>query len=634
MLTLGEILKQYWGYKAFRPLQEEIIAEIIGGRDTLALLPTGGGKSLCYQVPALAIPGFCLVVSPLIALMQDQVTRLQSLGIPAACIHAGLRYHEVKTILEEARQGSYKLLYVSPERLQTDLFEEFLPYFRLSFIAVDEAHCISQWGHDFRPDYLKIARLRKVFSAIPVLALTASATPEVQADILLQLGMNTAKAFRQSFERANIFYDIRYTENKNKDLEEALSACTGSSIVYCRSRRQTETLARYLDRHGIPALFYHAGMKKEKRAAAQQAWMSNEVRTMIATTAFGMGIDKPDVGAVIHYDAPEHLEAYYQEAGRAGRNGAPATALLLFNITDTNRLRDSTAIQYPEEEYLRRVYQAVAEYLQIAIGTEPHRYYPFELNDFCKKFGFDALPTSAALKLLEREGLWTLSDTVFHPATIYFTASRQDLDELAVTHPDLGYIATRLLRLYGTLFAYPTVVSIKNIAAQLRLRQDHTEQLIIALRQAGILEYNKPSEAPQMFFHHYRVDSRHLLINMRRIAELKERHEKRTDAMLGFLQDTTACRTRAMLAYFGEDTKKDCEHCDLCVAKRDAGDLTDEHLLRADIIKCLKTVGSTHVNPLLQGMPPAIRTKAMALIRTMADEGSIKLHPDGRISAT
>lgn len=632
MQSPEQILAQYWGYKTFRPGQKEIIDNILAGRDTLALLPTGGGKSLCYQIPALASEGFCLVVSPLIALMQDQVAKLKSLGILADCIHAGLHYNDVKRILGNMLHGPYKLLYVSPERLQTDLFLEFLPEFNISFIAIDEAHCVSQWGHDFRPDYLKIASLRKVFSEVPILALTASATPEVRDDITRQLALRQSTLFLQSFERTNIFYDVRYTENKNRDVIDAIKESTGSNIIYCRSRRQTEMLTKYLQQQDIPATFYHAGMKKDKREAAQSAWMNNEVRTMIATTAFGMGIDKPDVRYVMHYDAPGHLEAYYQEAGRAGRDGQAATALTLFNKTDIKRLQDSTELQYPPESYLRQVYQAVAEYLQIPISAEPHRYYPFDLQDFSKKFGLEALPASNALKILEREGLWTISDTVFNPSTIYFTATRQELDNLSVTYPDLGYVATGLLRLYGTLFAYPTVINIMTVAKQLRLKKELAEQLITKLQEMEILEYRKPLEASQMFFHHYRVDSRHLIIDIKRITGLKKRHEKRTDAMLRFLQSTVECRSRMMLAYFGEETDIDCGHCDICRTKYKQSNF-DEAALRNKISEKINNA-PVHINDIVKELPAIIKERATALIRAMVDEGSIKLSANGYISGT
>ncbi|MBL7720095.1 MAG: RecQ family ATP-dependent DNA helicase [Flavipsychrobacter sp.] len=562
-----QILQQYWGYPAFRPRQEAIINNVLAGNDTLALLPTGGGKSVCYQVPALALPGITLVISPLIALMKDQVSRLEELGIPAASLHAGMQYPEVKRTLESAMDGGYKMLYVSPERLHTGLFYEHLPGLDVRLVAIDEAHCISQWGHDFRPDYLKIATLREEFPRVPLLALTASATPEVQQDIVQQLRLKQPTIITESFRRSNIYYEIQYSENKVQDTVQAINPgeCT---IVYCRSRRQTEQVSRFLEKNDLAATHYHAGMKKEQREEAQNAWMDDSRNIIAATTAFGMGIDKPDVRAVLHYDAPEHLEAYYQEAGRAGRDGQPSRALLLYNQGDLHRLESSTAIQYPTEAYLRQVYQAVVEYLQIPIGNQPDQYFPFELTDFCRKFRLEALPATYALRLLAQEGLWTITEAVFRPATVHFTASRHSLDNIAATYPNAGAVITTLLRLHSTIFHYPTVVRLKNIAYHLRITVDELEGVLRYLHSIDVLEYTQPKDGPQLYFHHLRVDSRHLLLNMRRIALLRDKHIARTEAMVAFLQNNTQCRERLLLTYFGEQPENDCGHCDVCASRK------------------------------------------------------------------
>ncbi len=623
-----KILKEYWGYEGFRPLQKEIICSILDKRDTLALLPTGGGKSICYQVPALINDGLCLVISPLIALMQDQVGRLKELDISATCIHSGMHFNDVKRTLDNAMHGAYKLLYISPERLQTDLFRDYMTEFDVSLIAVDEAHCISQWGHDFRPDYLKISDIRATYPNAPVLALTATATEEVQKDIIKQLHLNREAVFTQSFARNNIFYGINYSENKNGDtLKSVHKDC---SIIYCRSRKQTEAVSKYLAQQGIATAAYHAGMSKDKREEAQESWMKNEAQVMVATTAFGMGIDKPDVRMVMHYDAPEHLEAYYQEAGRAGRDGKQSFATAFYNSADIKRLMESTDIQYPPEAYLRQVYQAVVEYLQIPIGTEPDQYYSFDLFDYCHKFSLKASHAIHALKLLEQEGFWTLSEAVYSPATLQFTTGRDVLDELNATDNNLGYVVTGLLRMNNTIFHFPTPVRESAISKQLKISKDELIPILIRLHKMGILEYNKPGEGPQMFFHHYRVDSRHLIIDLNRIAILRKRHEARTETMIAFLENKTECRERVLLRYFGEQDKKDCGHCDVCIAK--AVTKVNARDLKTELLQVIEKFGEIGITELITGYPALVKAEALDILRIMIDEQILELHGNGNIS--
>ncbi len=618
--TPEKILKQYWGYNSFRPLQREIIASVLEDRDTFALLPTGGGKSVCYQVPALIKEGFCLVISPLIALMQDQVNRLKELDIPAECIHSGMHYNDVRRTLDNAMHGGYKLLYISPERLQTSLFREYMTKFDVSLIAVDEAHCISQWGHDFRPNYLQIASIRETFPKTPILALTATATADVRLDILQQLQLREPAIFKQSFARDNIFYDIRYSENKAAEtLHDVNKSC---SIIYCRSRKQTEAVGKFLVQSGTETAVYHAGKSKDNREHAQELWMKNAAPVMVATTAFGMGIDKPDVRMVLHYDAPEHLEAYYQEAGRAGRDGKASFALALYNSTDIKRLTESIALQYPPETYLRQVYQAVAEYLQIPIGTEPDQYYPFDLYDFCKKFSLQANEAIHALKLLEQEGLWTLSESVYHPATIQFTAERHSLDELQKVHPDLYYVTVGLLRMYNTIFHFPTPVRESAIARQLKIKREELEPALELLDKMELLKYNKPGEGPQMFFHHYRVDSRYLIIDLNRIEILRKRHEARTAAMVAFLENNTKCRERVLLAYFGEKPQKDCGHCDVCKNRNTTAMSAKD--LKKDLLERIPAKGGISIRQLVSGYPAAIKEQAVDIIRRMIDNRELQ----------
>ena len=624
MLSPEEILKKYWGYDHFRPLQREIIDAVLADRDTMALLPTGGGKSICYQVPALVRDGCGLVISPLIALMQDQVHRLQQLEIPAAALYSGMDHAEVKQVLEDAVNGAYKLLYISPERLQTYVFNDYLYRLDLNLIAVDEAHCVSQWGHDFRPDYLEISRLKEDFARTPMLALTATATTAMQQDIATALGMKEPAFFKQSFARDNLFYSIQYSENKEKD---ALNRPNGSSIVYCRSRKQAEATGRFLQQQGQSVAVYHAGMAAANRKDAQRRWMNNEADTIVATTAFGMGIDKPDVRQVLHYDAPEHLEAWYQEAGRAGRDGQPAFATTLYNTGDIKRLRDSTDIQFPPEHFLRQVYQSVAEYLQIPIGTEPHRYYPFEVSDFCRKFGLNLTETIYALRLLEREGLWTMSESVYLPSTAQFLTDRSVLDGLADAHPDLHYITTGLLRMYNTIFHYPTHIREFAIARQFRLPVTLVVQALEQLHRMGILAYNKKGEGSQLFFHHTRADSRHMLIDLNRIHRLRTRHRERTEQMIAFIENTTYCRERMALEYFGESEAKDCGHCDVCRDKQ--AQRSPEQILKERLFRAL--IPGTTLTQLTADLSATDKETITQLLRVMMDEGTVERMEDGQM---
>lgn len=629
MSTPEQILKEYWGYDGFRPLQRDIIDSVLDGRDTLALLPTGGGKSVCYQVPALMREGFCLVISPLIALMQDQVGRLKALDIPAESIHSGMHYNDVKRILSNAVHGGYKLLYVSPERLQTELFRDHLDGFDISMIAVDEAHCISQWGHDFRPNYLKIAEIRNVLDGVPVLALTATATTDVQADIVKQLALDKVALFRQSFARNNIFYDIKYSENKNGDTVK--HSGKGCGIVYCRSRKQTEAVSKYLLQAGIGSTAYHAGMSKEKRDEAQEKWMSNAVPVIVATTAFGMGIDKPDVRSVLHYDAPEHPEAYYQEAGRAGRDGQPSVALGLYNSSDIKRLVDSVALQYPPEAYLRQVYQAVVEYLQVPIGAQPDRYYHFDVFDLCQKFSLQVNSAIYALKLLEQEGLWTISEAVYSPATVQFVTPRHVLDNIGDTYPELGYVIIGLLRMYGSVFQFPTHVRETAIAQQLKMQKEEIEQVLERLQKMEIIEYNKPGNGPQLFFHHYRVDSRYLTLDLKRIEILRKRHKVRTEAMIRFLENRTICREKMLLTYFGEELNKDCGHCDVCRDRQPHKINYKE--LRKELTDKIAVAGNLRMEELVTAYPAAAKEQVVACMRAMLDDGILAIE-NGIITAT
>ncbi|MEO6832926.1 MAG: RecQ family ATP-dependent DNA helicase, partial [Chitinophagaceae bacterium] len=559
------------------------------------------------------------------------VTRLLKVGIPAVALHAGIKGYEQREIIEGIKNEEFKLIYCSPERLQSRMFQELLPFMRISLVAVDEAHCVSQWGHDFRREYLEISFLKKRFPRIPILALTATATPVVAADIRKHLLIPNAILFQQSFARTNIFYDVQYSENKPAALLDAIKVASGSTIIYCRSRNHTEAIAHQLKAEGINCVFYHAGMKAEARVAAQLAWMKSEAQIIAATTAFGMGIDKADVRLVVHFDIPEDLESWYQESGRAGRDGLPAKALTLFNKSDIKTLNNSGTIKYPSIDYQRKVYQAVVEYLQIPIGTQPELYYPFELQDFCKKFSLKPREAAPALHLLAQEGFFTLTETVFHPPTIQFTCDRSALDVLQSRQPFLSALATALLRSYTGIFTHPVPVHLPVIIKKLKAKKEEIEKGLLLLANQGLIDWTPIVEGPQLFFNSYRVDSRDLIINTDRLAMLRERHDVRTKAMLHFLENEKECRGAAILEYFGEKHSKACGHCDVC--KRQNTSTPASCDIRAMILERLQaSKNPLRMRELTSQLPEIAKEVLTSTLREMVEAGRILWHPDNSFS--
>lgn len=549
-------------------MQEEIIRSILGGNDTLALLPTGGGKSICYQVPALMMDGLCLVISPLIALMQDQVNGLEQKGIPAVALHSGLAYYEVKKILQQATHGDFTFLYLSPERLETALFKEYLPAMNVSLVVVDEAHCVSQWGYDFRPPYLRIAQLREEVPGIPLIAVTASATPVVQEDILAQLKMHHPKVFRQSFERPNISYSCFCVDSKINKLQEILNNVPGSSIVYCSSRKQTKELAYLLNLQNIQADHYHAGLSQEQRTQKQEAWIQNQVRVMVCTNAFGMGIDKADVRSVIHYDIPDCLENYYQEAGRAGRDGKRSYAVQIYQPDGIDNLRSLPDKRFPPVPEIKRVYQALADYLQLPVGVGEGQYFDFDLLEFVKNFKLESMLVINTLKVLEQEGHITFSESIFLPSQVNFNTTRESIEQFEQSHPETENLIRCLLRTYEGIFDNRVSVHEKQLAWLCRLSIEEIQKQLLLLQSFGIIEYLPQKDTPQIHFLLNRAPAQYLQINQDRYLERKQQFTERVENMIRYLLLPEQCRSRYISNYFGDTEGKDCGNCDNCLTRK------------------------------------------------------------------
>ncbi|HEV7329839.1 MAG TPA: ATP-dependent DNA helicase RecQ [Flavisolibacter sp.] len=561
------ILQRYWGYDAFRPQQEEIINAVLGGKDTLALLPTGGGKSICYQVPALAQEGICIVVSPLIALMKDQVENLKARGIGALVIYSGMQRKDIVRTLENARQDYFKFLYVSPERLETTLFREYLPALNVNLIAVDEAHCISQWGYDFRPSYLKIAALREELPGVPILAVTASATERVQKDICGKLQMTSAAVFRQSFERKNLSYSVFEVDAKATKLVDILKKVSGSGIVYCKTRKRTTEVASLLQMHGLSANFYHAGLPQEDRSRRQQDWIDNKTRIVVCTNAFGMGIDKPDVRVVVHMDAPDCLEDYYQEAGRCGRDGKKAYAVLLYQQKDVEELESLHINRYPPFETIRSVYDALGNFLQIPVHTGQDRSYTFQFETFVRNFGFNVHQALYSLQALESDGWIEYNEKNFTPSTLGFTTNKESLYEFYRHHPEHEALLTTLLRTYEGIFDFPVFISEVMLAKLLRQEEKQVRQQLKKIASFGIIRYTPQNDEPKLVLRKNRVAARDLIMDLKAYEQRKEYFMQRVKTMIAYL-NATSCRSRFISHYFGDEGARACGICDACLAKK------------------------------------------------------------------
>lgn len=573
-----DILQKYWGYEDFRGIQREIIESIGSGRDTLGLMPTGGGKSITFQVPALAQEGVCLVITPLIALMKDQVSHLRQRGIRAAAIHSDMTHSAILQALDNCVYGGTQILYVSPERLHSELFQAKFRHMKVSFITVDEAHCISQWGYDFRPSYLHIAEIRQLKPEIPVLALTATATKEVVEDIQEQLRFKEKNVFRMSFERKNLAYVVRKATDKPSELRHILNSVKGSTIVYARSRKRTKETAEWLVSQGISATYYHAGLDVDVKDRHQQAWVNNEKRVMVATNAFGMGIDKPDVRLVIHIDSPDSLEAYFQEAGRAGRDGKKAYAVLLYDSSDARKLSKRVAQTYPEKEYIRDVYEHLAYFFQVGTGTGRGRTFEFSIDKFCVTYKYFPVLVNSALQILERSGYIHYEADPDNSARILFLLERNDLYFLENTTRETEAVITALLRLYGGLFTDYVYIDEGFVANEAGLTQPQVYMVLKELSKRHIVDFIPRRRIPYITYTREREDGDRVIIPQSVYEERRTQYIKRIQAMLDYANNDHVCRSRQLLDYFGEECWQDCRQCDVCVTHQ--GNMPNESRTR------------------------------------------------------
>lgn len=582
MQSANKILNQYWGYKNFRPLQEEIITSVLDRKDTLALLPTGGGKSLCYQLPAMCKEGLCLVVSPLIALMKDQVDQLKQRGIKAYAIYTGLTRREIDVILDNCIYGNVKLLYVSPERLHTEIFIARVRKMNINLFAVDEAHCISQWGYDFRPAYLKIAEFKSEnLPDVNTIALTATATESVMNDICEKLELNSPKVYKASFARENLSFSIRKMESKEEKLIEILNNVAGAALVYVRSRKKTKAISDLLLRNGISADYYHAGLKHDQREKKQEAWKKGQTRVIVATNAFGMGIDKENVRVVAHVDVPDNLEAYYQEAGRAGRDGKKAYAVLIYHSGDKEQLNTYFESSHPSIDYMKKVYQALANYYKIAVGSNMLSYFDFDITDFCNNFNLNQGEVYHAIKRIEEEGFITLTESFYHPSKISIQFDKSELYKFQIANATLDPLIKMLLRLYGgELLGGFVRISENQIARLLNSTTFAIKKQLAYMDSLGVITYDPMKDKPQLAFITPRYDASKLPIQALRLKERRTIQKNKLESMLQYVENDRQCRTAMILTYFGEHNFGECGYCDYCLEKKRKTSISDHDRIR------------------------------------------------------
>ena len=623
--TAREVLKEYWGYDSFRPKQEEIVAAVLQDRDVLAILPTGGGKSICFQVPAMMKEGIAIVVTPLIALMKDQVQNLNDRGIKALCVNAGMGRREVDLTLNNAAYGDFKFLYVSPERLGTRLFQSYVREMKISYIVVDESHCISQWGYDFRPDYLDIGKLRELVDA-PVIALTATATPTVAQDIMERLGFEEKCMIKSGFERPNLSYIVRRCEDKLGQLMNICANVAGTGIVYVRSRRKTEELAAYLAANGISSSFYHAGLGQDSRADRQQKWKSGQIRVMVCTNAFGMGIDKPDVRFVVHFDIPDSPEAYFQEAGRGGRDGKRSYAVLLWNDTDIRRMRQIETVSFPSLEYTEDIYHKVHAYFDIPYDNGEGRQLKFDIEEFCRHFKLQRQTAYYAVKYIERTGHWTLSEDVDISTKIQILTGRNDLYDLDFEESAMPLLLETLMRKYTGIFSYAVPIDEDYMASCVRVTVPQLRQLLYKLSLEHVIRYIPNDHATVLFLHHERLRPKNLNLDPERYRFLKDSAHVRTQKMMDYVMEDEVCRSAYLLDYFGQEDSADCGTCDICRNAGAARSMTAasemEKELRSFIVDEMK--GKYSVDDVSRRFCVATNSADyISLLRRLVDSGTV-----------
>ena len=626
-----EILKQYWGYDSFRGIQEEIIKSIGEERDTLGLMPTGGGKSITFQVPALAKDGLCIVITPLIALMKDQVQNLRQRGIKAVAIYSGMTRQEILIALENCIFGNYKFLYISPERLDTDIFKQKLRAMKVNMITVDESHCISQWGYDFRPAYLKIADIRELLPGVPLLALTATATPDVVQDIQSRLKFREKNVFRMSFERKNLAYIVRKTDNKTAELLHILRRMPGSAIIYVRSRRRTKETTELLTHEGITADFYHAGLDNAVKDIRQKRWQDGECRVMVATNAFGMGIDKPDVRLVIHLDLPDSPEAYFQEAGRAGRDGEKAYAVILYSKSDKVTLHKRIPDTFPDKDYIKKVYEHLQYYYQMAMGDGLGCTKEFNLEEFCRKFKHFPVPADSALKILTQAGYIEYTDEQDNASRIIFTIRRDELYKLREMGNETEALVQTILRSYTGLFTDYAYISETALSLRTGLTRQQIYNVLMSLSKRRIIDYIPRKKTPYIIYTRERVELNHLHISPAVYEERKERYEARIRAMVDYVTSETACRSRMLLRYFGEKNENNCGQCDVCLSGHAAHELPTDTFekLKKELLTILQEQVLTPAE--VAEKTEADRDLLSHTIQYLLEEGEIKIK-DGILS--